>query len=569
MNNLTSKSDPTNRRVVLSPAQRKLQIISRDAEENEKGEQRKSIQRRMRRSRSSRITEGDVKNDEQPRLSQRKLKRSISISSVVREDMKKEANTNDEKNETKADNVLELIELLKSPFSAIKNREVNKDHNQLLQRSHSDPSRKKERTGLPLRMQPKLKSASLKSASFGVDQSNTKKAHSRYGRKKELNFSEDDYFNFKSSPSNSRAKKEHQGGLDPSGDDIDEKSVDGDAYQNSNPGSEDDLYNANQTNNKKGRNRHGRKKDQRFLDDHFNSEYSSPNTGTAKKDVDHGSIDHDSFFQDAASALGDFHPKDRERRYYRRSKSQDALRKEYEQQQQQQQQTQSNDRSSSDGIVLHSSSPTSVTNQEEDDEALQKRRRSKRRSAGGMVRNHRTQEEYTGFFLTVPNEENVKHGYGITKFPDGRIFEGSYEKGRMVEGKMTYPVVSSTASATAVVTAAFQSEDPSKSLGSSGATYIGKFDEDGLKCGKGIYTTAASTFLGQFNRDEQHGSGILIYHDGTDDADTSHSRRFIGHWKDGSRNGYGREVLADGTIAREGLWESGQFTGAVASPRKF
>lgn len=180
-----------------------------------------------------------------------------------------------------------------------------------------------------------------------------------------------------------------------------------------------------------------------------------------------------------------------------------------------------------------------------------------------MVRNHRTHEEYTGFFLSVSNEENVKHGYGITKFPDGRIFEGSYEKGRMVEGKMTYPVVSSTASAAALVAAAFQSDHRRESLSSSGATYVGKFDEDGLKCGKGIYTTAAATFLGQFHRDEQHGPGILIYHDGTDDAHMNHSRRFIGHWKHGSRNGFGREILTDGTVERDGHWENGLFTGAA------
>lgn len=545
MNSLTSKSNHSNGRVVFSPKERKLQIISRDAEQTEKSEQRKPIQRKIRRSNSSVVVES-AKNKDQSRSSQRNLQRRRSC-----DDVKIGSNIIDEKNG--ADRVLEFIELLA----------MKKDRKNPPQRSHSDPSRKKERTRVIIRKQPKKSKSASSGDLYNGGQSKTKKAHSRHGRKKEQKFSENDFYS-KSSPSNSRIKKEHQRGLDPSGDDIVEKSPNGDAYQNSKPASEGDLS----IYNKKGRNRHVTIKDPRFLQEHFNLESPPPKISPKKEDVDHGSIDHDSFFQEADSALGDFHLKDRDRRYRRPSKSQDALRKEYEQQQQQQQsppqQTQSNDRQSSDGLVLHSSSTTLATNQEEDEKALQKRRRSKRRSAGGMVRNHRTHEEYTGFFLSVPNEENCKHGYGITKFSDGRIFEGSYEKGRMVEGKMTFPVVSSTATAVALVAAAFQNRNRRASLGSSGATYVGKFDEDGLKCGKGIYTTAEAIFLGEFRRDEQHGPGILIYRDGTDDADMSRSRRFIGHWKHGAKNGFGREILADGTVEREGHWEKNRFTGAVA-----
>ncbi len=160
-------------------------------------------------------------------------------------------------------------------------------------------------------------------------------------------------------------------------------------------------------------------------------------------------------------------------------------------------------------------------------------------SAGGKVRNHRTKEDYTGFFLTSNAEDDVKHGYGITKFHDGRLFEGVYDHGFVTEGKMTYPA----------------------EAGGFCPTYVGKFDQDGLRCGKGIYTTSTTTFLGQFRNDHQHGSGILMYHDGNESGDTSQSRRFIGNWKDGRKHGYGKEILANGTISQEGLWEEGYFVG--------
>merc|ERR1711865_896224 len=112
-------------------------------------------------------------------------------------------------------------------------------------------------------------------------------------------------------------------------------------------------------------------------------------------------------------------------------------------------------------------------------------------------------------------------------------------------------------------------------------TYIGKFDTDGLRCGKGIYVTTTTTFLGKFHRDERQGSGILMYHESSDDNDddndndtgcsgmasaasASHCRRFVGHWKTGLRHGHGREILANGTVHKEGLWEEGCFVGLAS-----
>mmetsp|Transcript_724 Transcript_724/g.1725 ORF Transcript_724/g.1725 Transcript_724/m.1725 type:complete len:710 (+) Transcript_724:138-2267(+) len=168
-------------------------------------------------------------------------------------------------------------------------------------------------------------------------------------------------------------------------------------------------------------------------------------------------------------------------------------------------------------------------------------------SAGGKVRNNRTHEVYTGFFLLAEDDDgraaNIKHGFGRTKFPDGRIFEGTYDHGVMIEGKMTYP------------------EDPNFA-NEERRTYVGKFDLDGFRSGKGIYTTATYTYLGEFHNDEMHGSGILIYHS-SDGSKGRNSCRFIGHWKQGLRHGTGKEVSMDGKVLREGLWKKGRFSAGV------
>ena len=81
------------------------------------------------------------------------------------------------------------------------------------------------------------------------------------------------------------------------------------------------------------------------------------------------------------------------------------------------------------------------------------------------------------------------------------------------------------------------------------STYVGTF-EDGVRSGRGTYTFSNGAFFsGEFSRDEMS-SGVLTYPNG---------RRFRGHWKDGLRNGPGKEFKADGRIAREGIWKDGQF----------
>lgn len=151
-----------------------------------------------------------------------------------------------------------------------------------------------------------------------------------------------------------------------------------------------------------------------------------------------------------------------------------------------------------------------------------------------MIRNNRTREEYTGFFLASSStKDNLKHGYEIMKFHDGRVFGGVCDRGTMVDGKMTYPAAPTAAAAT------LRSKDPCQNR-CSGAIYVCRLEKEGLRCGKGIYISGTHTFLGTFQCDDPQGSGIIFYHDGTDGAEIRAScsgmtaincRRFVGYWE--------------------------------------
>jgi hypothetical protein len=129
-------------------------------------------------------------------------------------------------------------------------------------------------------------------------------------------------------------------------------------------------------------------------------------------------------------------------------------------------------------------------------------------------------EEYTGFF-----QDYVKHGHGVCKYADGSVFEGTYDAGCKVEGRVTYPDQSS---------------------------YVGKFDKSkrGERCGRGTYTFSnGAVFFGEFLDDNIH-AGVLTYANGS---------RFTGRWSSGRRHGPGKEFRPDGSLGREGVWQEGRF----------
>lgn len=547
MNTYVDKSNRINRRMESSPIQRKLQKVSRDAIEDENfGEKlRTPITRKVRRARSSGVSSlrgSRTREKEEISPLQRKLQRNSSVGSGSRSSGNGSGGSgNGSSRDTKAtvESVLQLLELLQQSPHAIKPNDTDvMERRKPPQRTYSEeiftPSRRHKRTGVrvPLRMMPKVKPSSMGDLYNKNEESNRKSSrkkkdmkprddsesppsvHKRRAKKGEHRFQTDD-FQSDSLPRSPRSRANQNVPSRWRPDDFDDtENLFQDTYKTPKPSNKRDIKDRTEINT---------------IEDFIDHGRSPSKYGTPKNPADN-SIDT-SYFQEASecSAFGDFHL-DRSQRRKSPSKYHNSPREVDEKKSS----SHRRDRLSTNGVVLHSTSTTSESTLAEEDKA---RRRRRKCSAGGKVRNHRTQEEYIGFFLTSPNEDNLKHGYGITKFADGRLFEGVYERGIMVEGKMTYPATGSGPS----------------------PTYVGKFDEDGLRCGKGIYTTANTTFLGQFRLDQQHGSGILIYHDGSDGNDTSQSRRFIGHWKDGRKHGYGREILADGTIAQEGLWEAGHF----------
>jgi hypothetical protein len=141
-------------------------------------------------------------------------------------------------------------------------------------------------------------------------------------------------------------------------------------------------------------------------------------------------------------------------------------------------------------------------------------------SGYGTCRCTTTGEVYTGFFV-----DYVKHGYGVCKYADGSVFEGTFDAGCKVEGRVTYPDQSS---------------------------YVGKFEKGkgDVRCGRGTYTFSnGAVFLGAFQDDCIH-SGVLTYTNGS---------RFIGRWSRGLRHGPGKEFRPDGSLGREGVWKEGKF----------
>jgi hypothetical protein len=138
-------------------------------------------------------------------------------------------------------------------------------------------------------------------------------------------------------------------------------------------------------------------------------------------------------------------------------------------------------------------------------------------SGYGKCINSQTEEEYTGYF-----QDYVRHGQGVNKYSDGRHFEGLYQQGFVVEGKMTYP---------------------------DGSTYVGAFEKE-VRNGRGTYTFSNGTvFAGRF-RDGQILAGVLMYPNGC---------RFVGHWENNVRQGPGKELHANGSVIREGIWHCGRF----------
>ena len=72
-----------------------------------------------------------------------------------------------------------------------------------------------------------------------------------------------------------------------------------------------------------------------------------------------------------------------------------------------------------------------------------------------------------------------------------------------------------------------------------GSRYIGDFDENGIKCGKGhLETPNGATFEGQFNKGLPNGLGVMKFPDGS---------RYEGEFMQGWFHGHGMFTARDGS----------------------
>jgi hypothetical protein len=141
---------------------------------------------------------------------------------------------------------------------------------------------------------------------------------------------------------------------------------------------------------------------------------------------------------------------------------------------------------------------------------------------------NRLGDVYSGTFW-----EDSKHGRGTVRYADGRVFQGRFVMGAMVEGTMRYATTATT---------------PEQGVQAI-ASYTGRF-LSGKRHGRGEYHFQdGSLFVGDFVEDTIDGHGRLTWPDGGE---------YVGEWSKGIRHGLGREYRPNGEIRHEGLWRNGQ-----------
>jgi hypothetical protein len=128
-----------------------------------------------------------------------------------------------------------------------------------------------------------------------------------------------------------------------------------------------------------------------------------------------------------------------------------------------------------------------------------------------------------GFF------DNSKHGLGIIKYPDGRVYDTTFEFGQMMhKGNIRWP---------------------------DGSKYWGDWNYDGLPHGRGKKEfPGGMVYDGEFDTGVIQGHGRMIWPDGS---------WHLGEWMDGDANGLGIRVRTDGELLNQGIfWKGEVITGS-------
>lgn len=144
--------------------------------------------------------------------------------------------------------------------------------------------------------------------------------------------------------------------------------------------------------------------------------------------------------------------------------------------------------------------------------------------------------------------ENMFDGTGILIQADGSVYEGQFRQGKMEgNGTMKHPNGS-------IITGLFSNDNfvqgNAKIVYNDGSIYEGEIIKNGLKHGKGKYTSQTISYEGDFRNDLPSGKGISIRF--------VDSIRYEGEFKDGQIHGKGKYIYPNGDI-----WEGENVNGLM------
>ena len=132
-------------------------------------------------------------------------------------------------------------------------------------------------------------------------------------------------------------------------------------------------------------------------------------------------------------------------------------------------------------------------------------------------------------------KNNKKHGQGTYTSQAGYSYIGEYKNGKKHgQGTYTYP---------------------------DGSIYVGQL-ENGDFNGQGSLTLAnGDTYVGEFKDNNFNGQGTFTFGPNSEWS----GDKYVGEFKNDKQHGQGTYFFANGTV-KTGLWESGEFQGAITSP---
>eukprot|EP00002_Diphylleia_rotans_P036525 TRINITY_DN8058_c0_g2_i1.p1 TRINITY_DN8058_c0_g2~~TRINITY_DN8058_c0_g2_i1.p1 ORF type:complete len:345 (+),score=57.84 TRINITY_DN8058_c0_g2_i1:49-1083(+) len=162
--------------------------------------------------------------------------------------------------------------------------------------------------------------------------------------------------------------------------------------------------------------------------------------------------------------------------------------------------------------------------------------------------------------------QNLKHGFGVYKWADGRQYIGEWSRNRMSGvGIYTWPSSRKEKKSQSSTLSKSKTRSSSKAVNSyqgqwendrmhgwgryewsDGRYYEGQWDS-GCMSGHGTYKWPNGRFIkGNFLNDVLHGKGLLFDSDGS---------FYYGDWESGRKSGYGKIIWEDGFSSYSGQWQ--------------